>query len=40
MSVLAMVGHSDEKTTMSYTHCIPSRTPKVARSPWIFNRHG
>jgi len=29
-------GHDDVKTTMIYTHCVPSRTVKEAKSPLDF----
>jgi hypothetical protein len=29
-------GHSDIRTTMIYTHCVPSRTIKEAKSPLDF----
>jgi len=34
--IQAFLGHSDVKTTMIYTHCIPSRTIKEAESPLDF----
>jgi len=30
------VGHSDVRTTMIYTHCVPSMTVKEAKSPLDF----
>jgi len=35
-TIQELLGHSDVKTTMIYTHCIPSRTVKEARSPLDF----
>jgi site-specific recombinase XerD len=32
-TIQELLGHSDVKTTMIYTHCIPSRTVKEAKSP-------
>lgn len=33
MSGFVKLGHSSLKTTMIYTHCVPVRTIKEARSP-------
>jgi integron integrase len=35
-TIQTLLGHSDVRTTMIYTHCIPSRTVKEARSPLDF----
>jgi site-specific recombinase XerD len=35
-TIQTLLGHSDVKTTMIYTHCIPSRTIKEAKSPLDF----
>ena len=35
-TIQQMLGHSDVRTTMIYTHCVPSRTMKEARSPLDF----
>jgi site-specific recombinase XerD len=35
-TIQTLLGRSDVKTTMIYTHCIPSRTVKEARSPLDF----
>jgi len=35
-TIQALLGHSDVRTTMIYTHCVPSRTLKEAKSPLDF----
>lgn len=35
-TIQALLGHSDVRTTMIYTHCVPSRTLKELKSPLDF----
>ena len=35
-TIQTLLGHSDVRTTMIYTHCVPSRTIKDLKSPLDF----
>ncbi|QQG64551.1 tyrosine-type recombinase/integrase [Desulfobulbus oligotrophicus] len=35
-TIQTMLGHTDMRTTMMYTHCIPDRTAKEAKNPLDF----
>ena len=35
-TIQTLLGHSEVRTTMIYTHCVPSRTLKEAKSPLDF----
>jgi len=35
-AIQTLLGHSDVRTTMIYTHCVPSRTIKDLKSPLDF----
>lgn len=35
-TIQEMLSHSDVRTTMIYTHCVPSRTQKERKSPLDF----
>ncbi len=35
-TIQTLLGHADVRTTMIYTHCVPSRTAKEAKSPLDF----
>ena len=35
-TIQTLLGHADIRTTMIYTHCVPSRTLKEVKSPLDF----
>jgi site-specific recombinase XerD len=35
-TIQTLLGHADVRTTMIYTHCVPSRTIKELKSPLDF----
>ena len=35
-TIQTLLGHADVRTTMIYTHCVPSRTVKETKSPLDF----
>jgi site-specific recombinase XerD len=35
-TIQSLLGHSDVRTTMIYTHCVPSRTVKEVNIPLDF----
>lgn len=35
-TIQTLLGHRDVRTTMIYTHCVPSRTLKETKSPLDF----
>ena len=35
-TIQTMLGHTEVRTTMIYTHCVPSKTVKEAKSPLDF----
>lgn len=35
-TIQTLLGHADVRTTMIYTHCVPSRTLKETKSPLDF----
>jgi len=37
-TIITLLGHADVRTTMIYTHCVPSRTVTEAKSPLDFRR--
>ena len=35
-TIQTLLGHADVRTTMIYTHCVPSKTIKEVKSPLAF----